>query len=582
MSDTRFDKTIIEKRGTATGFIFFLALILVLTSYPYGFAQDDQSSQSDQSGSTQTDKSAQTSDTQDEKDKKDNEEVKSESTEESTEPKTETQDLKDLFEKMKKMGPGKRSLKLVPKAKKQQAEEKSEPTGQSPDFVGPVPPGETKKPKEFIGPELPDIRLPPIEGEEEPSLLEFEETQPPEGRKYVDFSADKISQDKLKHLVKLEGNSRLIYEDVTILSEFAEFDDEKEYGKFWGSSGVLADNDDGIMKCDTLEVNFKEKTSYIHQNIEIFVFGRKYEDKLAEDAPRKERVKRALGQDDTTVYCDEATYDWGNKIFNGWVEKSDKVQILQEGRHAYAKAIYHEKQTELTVLEKNVELWQKDGKWLFDRNVVKDKEDKWANALLRPETTVTCNIMESDGNKEITTLEGNVIAVQKDKKGSADKVINDDKEQILTAEGNVKAHQENGDWLIQNKIVDPKEETEDTLKDLKKPADGKADKFKLWTEKKDFEAEGNLKVWQDNQEMTADKADYKKAQDRLMAYGNVKILRKDKDDMASDKLLMWLTTKVYEAFGNVMSNKKVDIEEERQKAKDEKSKQESGGTQGNK
>jgi len=124
----------------------------------------------------------------------------------------------------------------------------------------------------------------------------------------------------------------------------------------------------------------RNKIAKLHTNIEMFVYGRDYPEPLAEDAPRKERLKRALGQEDTTVYCDESTYDWGNKIFHGWVETSDLVKIVQEGRHAYAKAVYHEKETDYSILEGKVELWQKDGNWLFTRDVVTDKDDKWANA----------------------------------------------------------------------------------------------------------------------------------------------------------------------------------------------------------
>jgi lipopolysaccharide assembly outer membrane protein LptD (OstA) len=115
---------------------------------------------------------------------------------------------------------------------------------------------------------------------------------------------------------------------------------------------------------------------------------------------------------------------------------------------------------------------------------------------------------------------------------------------------------------------------------LKKPADGQSDKFVLWTEKKDFEADGNIKAWQEHQELLADKAIYKKEMDRLFIEGNVQVHRKDikneakKDDLLSDSLVLWLTTKVYEAFGKVETTKKIDIDEERDKSRKEKEEQE--------
>lgn len=428
---------------------------------------------------------------------------------------------------------------------------------------------------DFMGPPLPEpdqVNL--LEDSEEEEMeeveeiiihkfdIEFMDTDPPEDRKFVDLSADKITRDKLNHTVFLEGNSKVVYEDVIILSEFCEFNDDEEWGKFWGSTGVLSESDDGISKCERMEAFFKDKNAYLHENVEIFVFGKDYEDELEEDAPKKERVKRALGQDDTTVYCDEVVYNWGEKTFYAWVETSEIVKLVQDGRYAHSLAMYHEKKTELTILEGKVELWQKNGDWLFNRDVVTDKEDKWANALLRPETTVTCNLLESYGEDEITILDGNVLAVQKGKTGSADKIVNDDKEKLLTADGNVKYHHDNGDWLIKWDIVDPQEESDDTKEDLAKSADAQADNFILWTDDENFEAEGNVKVWQEHQEASMDKAIYTKELDRLQVFGNVKFKREAKHDLLSDEGILWLTTKVYEAFGNVKSKSKVDLEEE--------------------
>jgi len=136
------------------------------------------------------------------------------------------------------------------------------------DIIGPPLPEELKPEKpakeEFIGPPLPDLNvpLPPIEEEDlsEGMRIEisFENAVPPEGRKYVDLSADKITRDKLKNQVILEGNAKVVYEDVIILSEFAEFNDEEDWGKFWGPTGVLAENDEGVMKCDNMEASFKK------------------------------------------------------------------------------------------------------------------------------------------------------------------------------------------------------------------------------------------------------------------------------------------------------------------------------------
>jgi lipopolysaccharide export system protein LptA len=490
-------------------------------------------------------------------------------------------DLEALFEQSKREGEG--SLRKI--IQRQVGAPGARPKSGGADFVGPpLPPGTSPPPgkspgktppSDFVGPVLPDINLPQPEEflplEETTVQLEFENASTPEKRKVVDLDADKITRDKLKHTIYLEGNAKVVYEDMVILSDFAEFNDDEDWGKFWGPSGVLCENEDGISKSESLEAFFadEEKVAYFHKKVEAFVYGREYKDKLKEDATRKEKLKRALGQDDTTIYCDEAEYYWGDKLFFGWVEDSEVVRIVQEGRTAEAKKIFHDRNKDHTILEENVKLWQKDGNWLFDRDVVTDKEDKWGNALLRPETTITCDILEILGEEEITTLEGNVLAVQKTKRAGADKAVHNEKEKIFTADGNVNAHQENGDWMVEYKIVDPKEETEDTMKDLEKPADGIADRFKMWTDTEDFEAEGNIRVWQEHQEAKMDYAKYLKAMDRLGVSGNVEVHREDKHNLFSNEGILWLTTKVYEAFGDVKSDAMLDVEKEVDKAKEE-------------
>ncbi|MBU1023844.1 hypothetical protein KKB99_06145 [bacterium] len=500
---------------------------------------------------------------------------------------TSARDLNEIFEQTKKMGSLEEVLKTRGDHNPRGSEDFMGPLSgdqikKNPahDYIGPPPPPintENMDQWNFVGPPLPE----PEEGEEideeedsddelapQPEI-EFEDIEPPEDRKYADLSADKITRDKLKHTVLLEGNAKVVYEDVIILSEFCEFNDDEEWGKFWGATGVLAESDDGISRSERLEAFFKDKKAYFHENVEIFVFGREYEDELDEDAPKKDRIKRALGKDDTTITCDEVEYDWGDKTFYAHVDDSERVKVTQDGRYAYAKALYHERETELTIMQGDVELWQEKGDWLFDRDVVKDKEGKWANALLRPETTITCDSLESRGEEEKTTLDGDVLAVQKGKRASADKVTNDDIEKIFIADGNVKAHHDDGDWLIENKIVDPEEESEETLEDLKKAADGEADILTIWTEKEDMEAEGNVHVWQEHQEASTDKAVYTKKLDRLQVFGNVKVTRESTKDLFSDKGILWFTTKVYEAFGNVKSKGMIDVDKEREKAQED-------------
>lgn len=493
--------------------------------------------------------------------------------------------LDELFEEAKKE---QGSLGKVIREREKDKEKKATDNR----FVGPFIPSPTKQPDDiniepFIGP------IPPldeefwyfsdVEEEEEeyiPQPIEFEDNQPPENRKFFDVDAEKITRDKLNNTILMEGNVKVRYKDILILSEFAEFNDEDEWGKFWGDSGVLCESDDGLAKCNNMEVYFaeEEKNANMHEEVEIFLYGRVYDDKLADDAPRKERLKRALGQDDTTIYCDEASYDWGKKIFHGWIENSEDVKIVQEGRYAYADAVYHDKETELTIMEGDVELWQKDGTWLFDRDVVTDKENKWSNALLRPETTITCDLLESDGDKETVVLEGNVIATQKEKNASADKVTHSEKEKLMIAEGNVKAHQDKGDWLLENKLIDTEKEEEDTIEDAKKPADIETDKFTLWTESEDFIAEGNVKAIQEHQDAAADKVEYTKEIDCLKFFGNVVINQKDKEKkdnkLISDKGILWFTTKVYEAFGNVTSSSQLDVDVEKDKLEEEKNEEE--------
>ena len=92
------------------------------------------------------------------------------------------------------------------------------------------------------------------------------------------------------------------------------------------------------------------------------------------------------------------------------------------------------------------------------------------------------------------------------------------------------------------------------------------------TDTEDAEASGSVHVKQEHQKGKSDKAFYKRAYDMLHLVGNVEVQREEKNTIFAEEVFLFLTSRIFEARGNVRSTAWVDVEEEDRKREEEKNK----------
>jgi len=134
--------------------------------------------------------------------------------------------------------------------------------------------------------------------------------------------------------------------------------------------------------------------------------------------------------------------------------------------------------------------------------------------------------------------------------------------------GNVFIRQENGDWLFDYDVVREEEEDEETIEQYRKWANGSCDYLHVWTRDEIVEATGTIFGEQDNQDLACDFLRYLGKLDMLYLRGSIILHREGKHQLMSNEAFMFLSTNVFEAFGQVQTTVTVDVEESRNGAQE--------------
>jgi len=428
---------------------------------------------------------------------------------------------------------------------------------------GPLPPlnGAGPSEDEFDVPSGQRFILPPIIGE---NLLNTVLGD----KKFTLVYADRIDKDKQKKITNLHGNVRIQYKDNVIESAEAILNDDEQWARFFGEGGVFAKNDDGELRCDELETHFETKIAYVKGSVDIIRYANTEDELIAlpADATRRQKVERALKKKQTHITCASGEYDWGKKIG----DLHTNVHIEQVDKYADCDELHFERETESGSLKGNVVVHQDNGKWLFDEKVVTNEDRKVMRSIVNEKTTINCDELEFNGDKDWLQMRGNVYGVQRDKEGKCKTLTLDDSDEIklLTLEDDVWLHQINGEWLIAGEIVD-KDESDKVKEDVRKPATLTCKKLVVHTDTEDAEATGGVNMEQEHQKGKADVAYYVRQFDMIKLKGNVEVQREEKNTIFADEAILFMTTRVFEAYGNVRSTAFIDVEEERSKRKEE-------------
>lgn len=475
--------------------------------------------------------------------------------------------------------------------------------------LGDLPPGRPD-PEIFFDPSTLPGPLPPP-----PTVTQ----RPAPGSRFTDIQADHLIQDRIEELLTLDGNVVVVYEDITIRAQQGLINEREESAAFWGEGGVEVESDDGLLNTLDLTLEFAEETKKLTAVGEVHaVIFAKEPQPLAPGATRRDKFTRAFRERETTLTGDVLHYWWGTREFHLWAEERPLAEVLQPGRTAKARDIqYTREPAELIRLEGAVELWQENGQWLYDHDLIERKDSKVLKALMAVPSTVTCDFLTHDEGRKLTLLDGAVHWVQSDKSFQAAKVTIDDSPrgwmppevppailrigtgteylspeqvqqagiefappqpidppgepevptnaeyggQLFLAEGAVYGQQSDGEWLFKYEVIE-EDESEKVKADARRAAQGWADKVSFRLDTEDLFAEGNVRIRQPHQWGQAEAIEYRKGSERLTFNGDVRVRRRDKQTLLADEAVLALNTDVLIAWGHVETMLIVDTDDQ--------------------
>jgi hypothetical protein len=243
------------------------------------------------------------------------------------------------------------------------------------------------------------------------------------GVEFSDVAADWIYYQKSTGMTELKGHVMIIYDTTIISSDEAVLDEKNKIYHFFGEGRVFVDDSDFTLDCDDLEIHDAEteKMILIKGASTMVVFADKEAVKPTKTATNRAKLEYALKQQDTTITFTDAEYNYDKHIFDA----HGGVRFEQSDKYASGGDFHGEDERDYMLFKDKCEFWQKDGKWLYTYDIVKDKEsppsrgDKIKRALLSVPTTITCLEAEAEGEDgwlELRNAPGDVVYFKQDDK----------------------------------------------------------------------------------------------------------------------------------------------------------------------
>jgi len=296
---------------------------------------------------------------------------------------------------------------------------------------------------------------------------------------------------------------------------------------------------------------------------------------------RKNKIALATGnvkivQDNTTIYTSSVLYNQG--IQTSFIDQFVRIIILDKETNrktdieANKMIVYHQ--------EKKVHL---EDKVKFDREeerkfeikvpIPRTDKEKTEKAIRKERTLITSDSTDYWTKSGDATFLGNVVILQKEKRASGEKieVKNDSNKNTdtITITNKAKITQIRGDWLVDEKIVEPKGDKEKERL-VKEKLDMDADKITIFQKTNNLTGEGNVKIIQlvgnKKREATGAKAVFDDLYKTMTLTGNVRIKRENEDWLSAEKAIFHTDSENFEAFAvdpnskNTSPNKQVESE----------------------
>jgi lipopolysaccharide transport protein LptA len=292
-----------------------------------------------------------------------------------------------------------------------------------------------------------------------------------------------------------------------------------------------------------------------------------YCDELRYDKKTKTGIAKGhvkIIQDNITIYTSEALYKEDEKIT--YIDKFVRIIHLDKEENQRKTDISANK---MIVYHKDKKVYL-ENKVRFDReeNTKLKKQEKATNkqkieySVKKSRSVITAdkvNYWTSTGDAIFT---GNSIFLQKEKKASADTIsIKNDKDKntdTIIFDNKANLIQIKGDWLVEEKIIDPKEDIENE-RFVKEKIDIKADKIIIYQKTNNAVGNGNVKIIQTvsnkQREGIGDKFVYDDNKQSFTLTGNVKIKRENEDWLTAEKAIFYINSENFEAFAKEDKNK---------------------------
>lgn len=279
---------------------------------------------------------------------------------------------------------------------------------------------------------------------------------------------------------------------------------------------------------------------------------------------RKNKVAMANGhvkitQDNMTIYTSSVMYNENThtsfidnfvRIINLDKETNRKTDIS-----ANKMIIYHQ--------EKKVHL---EDKVRFDReeerkikinipNANKNDRQKTEDAIRRERTVITSDFTDYWTKTGDAVFTGNAVFLQKEKKASGDTITvkNDANKNTdtVTIDKNAKLIQIRGDWLVNEGIINPKEDKEKERL-VKERLEMNADNIVIYQKTSDLVGNGNVKIVQNvsnkTRQATGQHSVYNDINKTMTLTGNVRIKRENEDWLTAEKAVFHTDSENFEVY----------------------------------
>ncbi len=164
----------------------------------------------------------------------------------------------------------------------------------------------------------------------------------------AEVTADTIDFDETRNEVRLLGNVRLVYGNMTITSAYAQYATQAKEANLQGQVKVV--DGDYVLTGNQLTAWFGKNLAQLRGQARMVL------------------TRPLAGAEKTILEADSISYNWQNKE----AQVQGKVCVMQNGRRAYADSAVYDEVANTIALKGNVRFEQGKDEWLMCQKVVID------------------------------------------------------------------------------------------------------------------------------------------------------------------------------------------------------------------